>query len=129
MHSISTVVAIGIAAFWGFGHAAWAQPAPPEDILAVAEDATGSVEDATALATIYSATVLDRRLMRAAELIPSCTPKARVTPAILRELRANIAKYANSKPYLDLAPGDTAQCYCYFGLVLKELSSPPRKTQ
>lgn len=122
MHSISTVVAIGIAAFWGFGHAAWAQPAPPKDILAVAEDAT-------ALATIYSATVLDRRLMRAAELIPSCTPKALVTPAILRELRANIAKYANSKPYLDLAPGDTAQCYCYFGLVLKELSSPPRKTQ
>lgn len=122
MHSISTVVAIGIAAFWGFGHAAWAQPAPPKDILAVAEDAT-------ALATIYSATVLDRRLMRAAELMPSCTPKALVTPAILRELRANIAKYANSKPYLDLAPGDTAQCYCYFGLVLKELSSPPRKTQ
>ena len=122
MHSISTVVVIGIAAFWGFGHAAWAQPAPPKDILAVAEDAT-------ALATIYSATVLDRRLMRAAELMPSCTPKALVTPAILRELRANIAKYANSKPYLDLAPGDTAQCYCYFGLVLKELSSPPRKTQ
>lgn len=122
MHSISTVVAISIAAFWGFGHAAWAQPAPPKDILAVAEDAT-------ALATIYSATVLDRRLMRAAELMPSCTPKALVTPAILRELRANIAKYANSKPYLDLAPGDTAQCYCYFGLVLKELSSPPRKTQ
>lgn len=122
MHSISTVVAIGIAAFWGFGHAAWAQPAPPKDILAVAEDAT-------ALATIYSATVLDRRLMRAAELMPSCTPKALVTPAILRELRANIAKYANSKPYLDLAPGDTAQCYCYFGLVLKELSLPPRKTQ
>ena len=123
MHSTSTVIAVGVLATAALGSSAWAQPAAPARILAVAKDATADegVE-------LNGAVFLDPRLMRAAETTPGCIPKAKVTPAILRELSAAIAKYAAGKPYLDVAPPDNVLRYCYFGLVLKELSLPPRKS-